>query len=138
MPQNHVFDSESPMQNEETEALLPKSNKSNKLKGHISEVFNIWQIRRNFFGLLILMSITSFCFFLITYQMKNIKGSMISNTLSQSFAVFMGNIVSGLMYFFLGPRLGFCLSYITTVIGSMLMLMDIQDYTMELLFIFIS
>ena len=37
------------------------------LKGEISEVCSIWQIRRNFLVLMYLLSMNSFCFFLINF-----------------------------------------------------------------------
>ena len=51
------------------------------LRGSIWELVTIWQIRRNFFCITVLLSSSAFCFFLINFQMKFVKGSLITNTL---------------------------------------------------------
>ena len=38
-----------------------------RLEGKISEMCSIWQLRRNFVVLLVLLSSCSFCFFLINF-----------------------------------------------------------------------
>ena len=52
------------------------------LKGTIKEVCQIRVLRQNFIGLMVALSTTSFCYFLINFQMNKVKGSIVKNTLS--------------------------------------------------------
>jgi hypothetical protein len=110
--------------NEESSSLLPSVKKPTgpKYKGSMSELFRIWEIRRNFFVLVLLMPIGSFCFFLITYEMKNMKGDMNDNNFSQALAVLVADVISGILYLMIGPKLGMFLSYLVAIIGCVAML----------------
>ena len=105
------------------------------LVGEISEVCSIWQIRRNFLVLMYLLSMNSFCFFLINFQMKFVKGSLIKNTLGSQIAEFSADALSGVVYAGVGPRRGFVCSYIVGICGSVLMLTfwENKDYILFLI-----
>ena len=53
-----------------------------KLTGEFKEIWEIPEIRTNSIVMLGLISISSFCYFLINFSMKKIKGSLIKNTLT--------------------------------------------------------
>jgi hypothetical protein len=137
-----LFDAEVPVKDLQEKSpdqrthLIPKEGK--KLKGSITEMLSIWQVQRNFWAMMILISSSSFCFFLITYQMKNMKGSIIYNNMSQGIACVIANILSGIIYYLLGPKLGFNLSYLTAAIGCSCLLLIGDDSYLKLVFIFVS
>ena len=55
--------------------------------------------------------------------MKNLAGGIITNTLSSQTAEFLGNLISGILYFFLGPKLAFFTMYTFSAIGSISLLL---------------
>lgn len=67
--------------------------------------------------------------------MKNVKGSLISNTLASQGAEFFANVFSGVIYNALGAKQSFVTSYIVSIVGSLLLLRYIDDT--NLIFIFI-
>lgn len=90
-----VFDTETKVEvtdslNQETEqsefdrSLADESTSEEviKLTGELKEVCEIWQLRNNFISLMSIITISSFSFFLINFQMKKVNGSLITNTLS--------------------------------------------------------
>lgn len=109
-----------------------------KLKGNISEVCQIWQLRRNFVILMILLSTNSFVYFLINFQMKYVKGSLIENTLASQGAEFTADVFSGVIYNFLGARKSFVTSYLFSIVGSLLLLFFIDDTNLIFIFIIIA
>lgn len=70
---NSVDNSGFQKQNEQQKVVI--------LTGKVSELCTVWQIRRNFLTLMFLLSSSSFCFFLINFQMKNVKGYLVTLTI---------------------------------------------------------
>jgi hypothetical protein len=77
MPSKFIFDTEAEKILEESmfdESMMTVENSFCRginddivLKGHISELITIWQIRRNFFSVTVLLTTSAFCFFLINF-----------------------------------------------------------------------
>ena len=80
------------------------------------------EIKTNFLIMMVLLSIASFCFFAINFQMKNAHGSIITNTLASQTAELTGNIVSGIIYFKIGARLGFSISFGLAAFGTFILI----------------
>lgn len=93
-----------------------------ELKGKISEVCTIWQLRRNFIILMLLLGSNSFCYFLLNFQMKYVTGNLITNTLASQSGELIADCISGLIYTLVGPKMGFSISYIFSILGSVLLL----------------
>ena len=53
--------------------------------------------------------------------MKDVKGSLVKNTLGSQIAEFTADAFSGVVYAFLGPRYGFASSYTVGIIGTILL-----------------
>lgn len=64
------------------EVEIPLNKPKVELTGKISEVCTIWQLRRNFMILMLLLGSNSFIYFLLNFQMKYVTGSLITNTLA--------------------------------------------------------
>jgi len=77
---------------------------------------------------MVTLSTSSFSLFLITYQLKNLQGDLITNTISQSCAEIVSDIFSGLVIYFVGARLGFITMFSVTIIGCT-MLMCYPEYS---------
>ena len=51
------------------------------LEGKISEICQIWQLRRNFVAFMVILTSTSFCFFLINFELKKVPGNLVHLTI---------------------------------------------------------
>ena len=88
--------------------------------------------------LMVLLCSNSFVYFLINFQMKNVKGSLIANTLASQGAEFFADVFSGVIYNSLGARKSFLTSYFVSIIGSLLLLKFIDNTNLIFLFIIMA
>lgn len=86
-------------------------------------------------SILVLLSISSFCFYMINFQMKLVKGTLTQNTIVSQVAELSANWYSGLMYSSVGPRMGFTTSYLLCLGGSILLMMNWNNLDMIPLYI---
>lgn len=96
------------------------------MTGSLKELCTVSQIRRNFIILMIILSVSSFCFFCINFQMKNVQGSIITNTLASQSSELVADLVGGIIYFKIGARLSFTMAYIFSIAGSILLIFAIN------------
>ena len=97
------------------------------LTGEKKELCTIWQIRRNFSVMMILLTGSSFIFFLINFQLNNVKGSLVANTMSSQGAEILANVCSGALMTFFGPRRSFPALYTLSAFGTFLLLLNYRD-----------
>ena len=74
------------------------------------------------------LSTGTFTFFLVIYQLKNMQGDLIENTISQSSAQLASDVVSGFVYYMAGARVGFLMTFLTVVAAAGLLL-EFPEYT---------
>ena len=91
------------------------------LSGKLSDLWTIWQLRRNLVILVISLMSSSFCYFLINFQMKQFEGSLITNTLSSQIAELLADIISMFLYRRLGAKLAFSSMFMFSVVGAALL-----------------
>lgn len=77
------------------------------LEGKMAEMCIIKELRNNFTALMTLLTISSFSLYLINFNMNQVKGSLISNTIFSYCAELFANLLSGVIYFYIGARWGF-------------------------------
>ena len=94
-----------------------------KLEGIISEIFRIRQIRTNFFSLMTILTSSSFCYFLIGFQMKVVPGNLVYLTMVSQLSDAVANFQSGFLYKKTGPRLGFFSMFTLSSVGSLCLLL---------------
>lgn len=70
--------------------------------------------------------------------MKNVRGSLITNTLASQGAEFSADVFSGVIYKTLGPRKSFVTSYIISIVGSLFLLYFIDNTDIIFLFIILA
>lgn len=100
------------------------------LEGKKSELCSIWQIRRNFSVMMILLTGSSFIFFLINFELKNLQGSLVANTISSQLAEIIANVCSGFLMTKVGPRNSFLLLYSLSLAGTLsLVFFDNPNFT---------
>ena len=87
---------------------------------------------------MVLLSASSFCYFLINFAMQFINGSIISNTLSCQFAEVFADIVSNRIYQKLGAKYGFSICFMICILGSVLLLVFWQYEDFIFIFIIIA
>mmetsp|Transcript_17149 Transcript_17149/g.26505 ORF Transcript_17149/g.26505 Transcript_17149/m.26505 type:complete len:108 (+) Transcript_17149:722-1045(+) len=83
-----------------------KSKDTIVLKGELGELFKYWQLRRNFIFGGIVFAFCTFSYYLINFEVKYMKGSMVRNTLISQAAEFLSTLGGGLIYYALGVRYG--------------------------------
>ena len=79
---------------------------------------------------MILISISSFTYFLFNFKIKNVHGSITLNTLASATAECIAKVACLFVYKYLGPKKSYATSYIIATIGTILLLMlpDSIDY----------
>ena len=97
------------------------------LTGKIGELCSVWQIRRNFLTLMFLLSSSSFCFFLINFQMKNVEGYLVTLTIVSQLAEFFANLSGGYLYNKVGPKMGFSSMFLLSTLGSIMLFIKHDD-----------
>lgn len=98
---------------------------------------SVWQLRRNFFVLVVNMTICSFINYLSNFQMTEVKGNMITNLICLQCAAIAGGLLGGVVYALLGPKLGMIISYAFTLVGAFLLYWYVNDDSLIFLFIII-
>jgi len=76
-----------------------------KMTGGIKDLI---RVRRHFINLIIMVSVwiaSSFDFYLLNFQMKNIKGNIFLNTFTSSLSELPAIIISGFMYKKIGMKI---------------------------------
>jgi len=81
------------------------------------------------------MTICSFINYLANFEMKNVKGDMITNLVVLQCSAIAGGLLASLIYALMGPKLGMIASYITTAVGALLLWQYIDNT--DLIFVFI-
>lgn len=91
-----------------------------ELKGELVEIFKVKPIRNNFLSFLVILTSCSFIFFLINFELKNLGGSIVVNTLSSQIAECIANCFGGVINSKIGPKKSFALMFLLTITGSAL------------------
>jgi OCT family organic cation transporter-like MFS transporter 4/5 len=76
----------------------------------------------NLFFLTILWMVSSFDYYMISFQLKYIKGDIYINTAASSFSEVIAYAVGGSMMAYLGIRKSFIISFMVGVLGSLLLI----------------
>ena len=131
------------------ELELPAKNEKNivpntiVLSGKLTDLWNIRHLRQNLIILIILLMSSSFCVYVIIFQMKQFKGSLITNTLSSQIAEVLADAISIFLYRRLGAKLAFSSMFILSAVGAVLLWISHEQKgqtqnPISLIFIFIS
>lgn len=96
------------------------------LKGELSEILTVPDIRRNFITLMLTLSLATFSFFCMNFQMKNVEGNMFDNMMASQLSEVAADCVSGLIFYCVGAKRSFCLSFLVGLIGHILLVQAIQ------------
>lgn len=91
----------------------------------------------NLILLAVMISTASFCFFNFNFLMKNVKGSIITNSLCSAGSELIANLTSGFILQKYGPRRSFLWLYVSSLIGTILLIAAITNDQLGLLIIFI-
>jgi Na+/melibiose symporter-like transporter len=81
------------------------------------------EILLNMIGMAIIWLSGSFCYYLISYQLKYIDGDLYLNSIVSSISEIIAYIISGLLYKQLGLKTSLRLSLITAFIGMICLLL---------------
>eukprot|EP00347_Sterkiella_histriomuscorum_P019689 403340662 len=73
----------------------------------------------NFLIILVFWIVSSFDYYLISFQMKYINGDIFINTIVSSVSEVIAYILSGAFYMYIGFRISFLVSFIIAIIGSL-------------------
>ena len=84
-----------------------------------------------------MLSTASFSYFNFNFLMKNVKGSIVINSLGSGLSELAADLISGYIFTFLGPRKAFALMYLSALFGSLLLIYAISMDYLDLLIIFI-
>lgn len=93
------------------------------LTGKFSQVCEIPVLRRNFVGLILMMSVTSFSYYMINFQVKRVPGGIVESTTSSQAAELIAVICSGFLYHFCGAKWGLVMCYSVSLLGSVFMIL---------------
>ena len=69
----------------------------------------------------------SFCYYLIAYELKYIRGNMYINGLISSFSELAGNIVSWILFEKIGVKKAFVTAYLISLAGMMSLILTSTD-----------
>lgn len=92
------------------------------LDGNFREIFQIWQFRRNLLILMMALTASSFCAFMINFQMGEVQGTLVKNTIVSQSAEVAADLASGLIYLWIGPKWTFSSLFLLSVMGSTLLM----------------
>lgn len=109
-----------------------------KLTGNQMEIFQHWQIRRNAILMPVLLASSALCYYEIIYQLKNLPGSIIVNTISAQMSDFIAVILGGLVFNRFGPKMTFVVMYSFIAVGSLFLVKYWHDLSMVPVFIFVA
>lgn len=108
------------------------------LKGQLSEICTISEIRRNFLCLMLLLSLGSFCFFCMNFQLKHVEGNIIDNTLASQTSELIADCLSSIVLFCVGARLSLSFSFLISLTGLIVLLHVIKSGQHDMIPVFIS
>lgn len=97
-----------------------------KLSGDIGQIFEVKELKINMIIIMILLSISSFKFYMIDMQITHELGNIISNTYYNQFSEIAAALVAGMVYISVGPKLSLIMCYGLSIFGT-LMLFAYQD-----------
>ena len=86
---------------------------------------DIVRVRRHFINLIIMVAVwiaSSFDYYLLNFQMKNIKGNIFLNTFSSSMSELPSIIISGIMYKKLGIKVTLVFWFSLSLAGGILLI----------------
>lgn len=92
------------------------------LKGNLSEICTVSEIRTNFITLMLVFSLGSFTFFCLNFLMKNIQGNMFDNTLASQASEVAADFLSGVIFICVGARFSLSISFLVSLVGLVLLL----------------
>ena len=95
------------------------------------------EIRVNFMIIMSIMSICSYCYYAINYQMKDVKGSIIINTLASQAAEVSAVLLSGVLLAKMGPKKGFAFIFAVSASGSIALIFVVNSGKTSLIPIFV-
>ena len=82
-------------------------------------------IRNNFITLMIILSLESYSTYSLSYLMKSIEGNMFDNTMASQLSEVVADLASGVLFFCVGARKGFILSFFVSILGFVFLLQAI-------------
>jgi len=94
------------------------------LTGELSQLYTIPSLRNNVLVLMSLLSISVFCSFLQVFQLKNLKGSLVQNTLICFTTQFFANASGGVVQSYFGTKNAFTISYLIGCVGATALLLN--------------
>ena len=86
---------------------------------------DIVRVRRHLINLIVMIAVwiaSSFDYYLLNFQMKNIKGNIFLNTFSSSISELPSIIISGFMYKRLGIKFTLIFWFLLSLIGGLCLL----------------
>ena len=103
--------------------IANQESKEKQLDGSLKDLVRIRKHLINLILMIWMWVASSFSFYLISFQIKYIKGDVFVNTIVSASTEILGFLVSGLIYQSLGGiRNTFALSYIIAIIGGVLLM----------------
>ena len=103
--------------------IANQESKDKQLDGSLKDLVRIRKHLINLILMIWMWVASSFSFYLISFQIKYIKGDVFVNTIVSASTEILGFLVSGLIYQSLGGiRNTFALSYIIAIIGGILLM----------------
>ena len=87
---------------------------------------------------MVVLSTTSFVYFLINFQMKKVQGSIVVNTISNQVSEVSADILSGFYYVYAGPIRGFQSMFMLSIIGTVLLLIYWDNVDLIPVFVLIA
>lgn len=94
-----------------------------KLEGNFKEIFQVWQIRRNFFVLMFILSVCSFYYYQFNLGLGSVPGSLLTNTLSSQIAEVSADIIAGIVYTKIGAKASMFISFTIASVGSICLIL---------------
>ena len=98
-----------------------------ELKGVNSEIFEIWQIRRNLIIFSLIITICSFSFYSLNMSLKHIEGSLIVHTVASQSAEIVANIFGGILYTSMGPKNALFTVFSIALAGSFSLIYTLEE-----------
>lgn len=78
--------------------------------------------RRNFIGLMVLISVISFSSYMLLFSSKGLPGNVLNVTLSYNTAEIIANATGGLVYMRFGAKIAYTGFFVLSIIGGVLMI----------------
>ena len=80
---------------------------------------------------------TSFSSYCLNFTVKNIPGSIMSNTISSQTSELLGNFSAGFLYSFLKAKRAFIVSFSLAIVGCLILMISYQNLSVVLVAVFV-